>query len=316
MFRYILRRFFLLIVTMLLTSALIFALTQIIPGDVARLILGRDASEEQLQKLREDFGLNASVPQQYVNWLTGFVQGNWGRSFTGGNQPVRPLVVDRLGNSMRLALMTLAISVPLSVLLGVLAALRENTWVDSAISLLSLSVVGLPEFVTGLVLINGIALGMKGLGLPATSFVPKNDIGDWIRQLILPALTATFVLLGYVSRLTRAGVLDELKKPYVRTAVLKGLPGRVVIFKHVLRNALLPTITVIAISFGWLIGGLVVIESVYNYPGLGALLVDAVKQKNLFLLQAIVMVTIFFFAVANLAADVLYALLNPRIRLE
>lgn len=316
MFRYILRRFLLLIVTMLITSAIIFALTQIIPGDVARIILGRDASEEQLQKLRHDFGLDVPAPQQYANWLMGFVKGDWGRSFTGGNQQVRPLVTDRLGNSMRLALMTLAISVPLSVLLGVLAALYENTWIDSLISLVSLSVVGLPEFVTGLVLINGIALGVRGLGLPATSVVPKADLADWIRQLILPALTATFVLLGYVSRLTRAGVLDELKKPYVRTAVLKGLPGRVVIFKHVLRNALLPTITVIAISFGWLIGGLVVIESVYNYPGLGALLVDAVKQKNLFLLQAIVMVTIFFFAVANLVADVLYALLNPRIRLE
>jgi peptide/nickel transport system permease protein len=316
MFRYLLRRFFLLIVTMIITSALIFALTQLVPGDVARLILGRDASEEQLQQLREEFGLNAPAPQQYVNWLMGFVKGDWGRSFTGANQPVRPLVTERLGNSMRLALMTLIISVPLSVLLGVLAALYENTWVDSAISLLSLSVVGLPEFVTGLVLINGLALGVRELGLPATSFVPRNDIGDWIRQLILPSLTATFVLLGYVSRLTRAGVLDELKKPYVRTAILKGLPGRVVIFKHVLRNALLPTITVIAISFGWLIGGLVVIESVYNYPGLGALLVEAVKQKNLFLLQAIVMVTIFFYALANLTADVLYALLNPRIRLE
>lgn len=124
------------------------------------------------------------------------------------------------------------------------------------------------------------------------------------------------MILGYVARLTRAGVIDELKKPYVRTATLKGLPQRTVIFKHVLRNALLPTITVIAISFGWLIGGLVVIENVYNYPGLGALLVDAVKQKNLFLLQAIIMVTIFFFAVANLLADIIYAILNPRIRLE
>ncbi|HEX2908825.1 MAG TPA: ABC transporter permease [Phototrophicaceae bacterium] len=217
---------------------------------------------------------------------------------------------------MRLAFMTLVIAVPLSVLLGVIAALYENTWIDSAISLLSLAVVGLPEFVTGLVLINGLALGARALGLPATSTVPDNTLGDWIRQLILPATTATFVLIGYVSRLTRAGVLDELKKPYVRTATLKGLPWPQIIFKHVLRNALLPTITVLAISFGWLIGGLVVIENVYNYPGLGALMVEAVKQKNLFVLQAVVMVTIFFFALANLTADVLYAVLNPRIRLE
>ncbi len=316
MVRFLIRRTLLLVVTLLITSVIIFGLTQLVPGDVARLILGRDASAESLQALREEFGLNDPAPQQYVRWLGGFVVGDWGRSITGAKQAVRPLVTERLGNSMRLALMTMLISVPLSIFLGVIAALNENTWIDSAVSLLTLSVVGLPEFVTGLVLINGLALGVKALNLPATSAVPDNTIADWIHQLILPSITATFVLLGYVARLTRAGVIDELKKPYVRTATLKGLPQRTVIFKHVLRNALLPTITVIAISFGWLIGGLVVIENVYNYPGLGALLVDAVKQKNLFLLQAIIMVTIFFFAVANLAADVIYAILNPRIRLE
>jgi peptide/nickel transport system permease protein len=316
MFRYTLRRSLLLIVTLLITSVVVFGLTQLLPGDVARLILGREASDQQLMQFREQYGLNYPVPQQYVNWLTGFVKGDWGRSFTGGGQPVRPLVETRLGNSMRLALMTLLISVPLSLLLGVVAALWENTWLDSLISLFTLSVVGLPEFVTALVLINGVALGIRGLGLPATSVVPNNTVADWIRQLLLPSLTAAFVLLGYISRLTRAGVIDELKKPYVRTAILKGLPRRVVILKHVLRNALLPTITVIAISFGWLIGGLVVIENVYNYPGLGSLLVEAVKQKNLFLLQAIVMLTIFFFALANLLADILYAVFNPRIRLE
>lgn len=316
MLRYVTRRILLLIVTLFVTSALIFALTQLIPGDVARLILGRDASPEALAQLRAEFGLDKPAPEQYVNWLMGFVRGDWGRSISGANQQVRPLVVERLGNSMQLALMTMIISIPLSILLGVLAALWENSWVDSLISLMSLSVVGLPEFVTGLVLINGLALGFRELGLPATSRVPGNDVGEWIRQLILPAITATLVLLGYISRLTRAGVVDELKKPYVRTATLKGLSWQTVIFKHVLRNALLPTITVIALSFGWLIGGLVVIENVYNYPGLGALLVDAVKQKNLFLLQAIVMVIVFFLALANLAADLLYAMLNPRIRLE
>lgn len=316
MLPFLTRRIALLVVTLFITSLIIFGLTQLVPGDVARLILGRDASPEALQALRAEFGLDKPAPEQYANWLMGFVKGDWGRSISGANQAVRPLVTERLGNSMRLAFMTLLISIPLSVGLGVLAALYENTWVDSLISLFSLSVVGLPEFVTGLVLINGLALGLKGLGFPATSSVPDNTIGDWIRELFLPSVTATLVLLGYVSRLTRAGVLDELKKPYVRTAVLKGLPYRRVIIKHVLRNALLPTITVIAISFGWLIGGLVVIENVYNYPGLGALLVEAVKQKNFFLLQAIVMVVVFFFAFANLIADILYGVLNPRIRLE
>jgi peptide/nickel transport system permease protein len=169
--------------------------------------------------------------------------------------------------------------------------------------------------VTGLVLINFLALQ---LGLfPATSLVlPGYSLGDWLQVLFLPAVTATLVLLGYVARMTRAGVVEELKRPYVRTAVLKGLPQRVVIFKHVLRNALLPTITVIALSIGWLIGGLVVIENVFNYPGMGSLLVEAVKQKNIPVVQAVVMLTIVFFALANLAADLLYAALNPRIRLS
>lgn len=315
MLRYLIRRLFLLVITMLVTSLLIFALTQLLPGDTARLILGREASEQAIANLREEFGLNDPIPQQYANWLGRFIQGDWGRSFSSDNQEVLPLVMERLGNTLRLGLMTLVISIPLSILLGIIAALRENTWIDSSISMLSLSVVGLPEFVTGLVLINIFALQLGWL--PATASVPTNGtLGQWIRVLLLPAITATFVLLGYVSRMTRAGVIDEIKKPYVRTATLKGLPRRQVIFKHVLRNALLPTITVIALSVGWLIGGLVVIENVFNYRGLGALLVEAVKQKNLPVIQAVVMITIFFFAVANLAADILYAVLNPRIRLQ
>lgn len=314
MLRYIVRRILLLFVTMILTSIIVFALTQFIPGDIARLLLGREASEQALENFREQFGLNDPLPQQYTNWLTGFIKGDWGRSFSSGNPPVRPLVLERLGNSLRLMLMTVAISIPLSIVLGILAALRENTWVDSSISVISLSVVGLPEFVTGLVLINVFALQLGWF--PATALVSSShQFGDWLRILFLPAMTATLVLLGYVSRMTRAGVIDELKKPYVRTAVLKGLPRRRVIFKHVLRNALLPTITVIALSVGWLIGGLVVIENVFNYSGLGALLVEAVKQKNIPMLQAVVMITIFFYALANLIADILYAVLNPRIRL-
>lgn len=315
MLRFLVRRILLLVVTMLITSVIIFALTQLLPGDIARLILGRDAGEAALEALREEFGLNDPIPLQYVKWLTGFVTGDWGRSFSSGNPTVRPLVLARLANSTRLMLMTLALSIPLSIILGVVAALRENTWVDSSISVVSLSVVGLPEFVTGLVLINVFAHGLDWF--PATSLVSSDfQFIDWIRILFLPAITATLVLLGYVSRMTRAGVLEEIRKPYVRTATLKGLPQRKIIFKHVLRNALLPTITVIAISVGWLIGGVVVIESVFSYPGLGALLIEAVKQKNIPLLQACVMVIIFFFALANLTADILYAVLNPRIRLR
>jgi peptide/nickel transport system permease protein len=309
------RRVGLLIVTLLIASAVIFALTVLLPGDTARIILGRDARPEAIEALREELGLNDPAPVQYVNWLASFVTGDWGRSFTGGNAAVRPLVLDRMGNSLQLALLAILLSVPLSIALGTLAGLRENRRTDAAISVGALAVVGLPEFVTSLVL---IAVFAKGLGwFPATSSAPDpGDPAAWLRNLMLPAIAASFVLIAYIVRMTRAGVIEELKKPYVRTAALKGLPQRTVIVRHVLRNALLPTITIIALSFGWLVGGLVVIENVFNYPGLGRLMTTAVERKDLPLLQASVMVVIFVFALANLIADVLYSVLNPRIRFD
>ncbi len=314
MIRYLARRVALLLITLLLTSIIVFALTQFLPGDIARLILGRDASPQTVNDFRQRFGLNDPLPMQYVHWLSGLAQGNPGRSFSAGNPPVMPLVQSRLSNSLRLAALTLLLSVPLSITVGVIAALYADTWVDGLISLISLAVVGLPEFVTGIVLINVFALGLHWF--EATSLVRDSyTLGEWLRVLILPALTASFVLFGYITRLTRAGMIEELKKPYVRTAVLKGLPYRQIIVRHVLRNALLPTITVIAISTGWLMGGLVVIENVYNYPGLGSLLIEAVNQKNLPVLQTVVVLVVFIYAVSNLVADILYAVLNPRVRL-
>jgi peptide/nickel transport system permease protein len=315
MIRVLIRRLGLLAITLLIASAFVFALTTLLPGDTARLILGRDARPEALEALRAELGLDQPVVTQYVNWLTSYVSGDWGRAFTGGSAQVRPLVLERLGNSMQLAFLALLISVPLSVTLGTLAGLRENKTTDAVISVGSLAIVGLPEFVTSLVL---IAVFARGLGwFPASSTAPDiTDPGAWLRNLLLPALAASFVLIAYIVRMTRAGVIEELRKPYVRTAVLKGLPYRTVIIKHVLRNALLPTITIIALSFGWLIGGLVVIENVFNYPGLGRLMTAAVERKDIPLLQASVMTVIFIFAFANLLADLIYSLLNPRIRFE
>jgi peptide/nickel transport system permease protein len=314
MIRFILRRALLLLLTLFVTSALVFALTQWLPGDVARLILGREASPQRIAQFNADFGLDAPPLEQYTRWLGGFLQGNWGRSFTAGNPPVRPLVLERLGNSLILAGVTLLISVPIALFLGVLTALYADTWLDNLVTLLTLSVVGLPEFVTGIVLVNVFALQLGWF--EATSLIqPAQDVGQWARILALPALTASFVLIGYITRLTRAGTLNELGKAYVRTARLKGLPYRVVLVRHVLRNALMPTVTVIAISIGWLIGGMVVIENVFSYPGVGSELVRAVQQKNLPVLQAITVIVVFTFALANTLADVLYAWLNPRVRL-
>jgi peptide/nickel transport system permease protein len=312
--RYILRRIGFLALTFVLTSLIIFTVTQFLPGDVARVILGREAGEAQVQALREELGLNDPLPVQYVRWLGDFVTGDWGQSFSTKSE-IRPLVLGRLRNSLMLAFITIIISVPLAVFLGVIAGLNENKASDNIISVSSLSVVGLPEFVTGLVLIQIFSFKLRIL--PANSSIkPGASFMESLPMLILPALTATFVLLAYITRLTRAGVVEELKADYTRTAVLKGMSRRTVVVKHVLRNALLPTITVIAISFGWLISGLIVIENVFNYPGLGRLMVFAIDRRDLPLLQAVTLVTVLGFAFANLIADLLYAYLNPRIRLE
>jgi peptide/nickel transport system permease protein len=310
---YILRRLGFLVLTLLITSIIVFLVTRWLPGDVARVILGREAGEAALESLREELGLNDPLYVQYGRWLMDFVVGDWGMSFSTRSE-IRPLVMGRVRNSLRLALVTLVISVPLAIVLGVVAGLNEDTVIDSVISISALSVVGLPEFVTGLILIQIFAFGLNIL--PASSSVPPDvSFVEVLPKLILPSLTATLVLLAYVARLTRAGVIEELEKSYVRTAALKGLPYRTVVFKHVLRNALMPTITVVAISFGWLISGLVVVENVFNYPGLGRLLVFAVGRNDLPVIQALIMVTVVGFASANLVADLLYGFLNPRIRL-
>jgi peptide/nickel transport system permease protein len=314
MIRYVLRRLGFLLLTLLLTSLIIFVVTQLLPGDIARIILGREAGQAAVEALREELGLNEPLVVQYVSWLGDFVTLDWGRSFST-QADIFPVVMQRLRNSMMLAAVILVISIPLAVILGIVAGLNEDSLIDSAISIGSLSVVGLPEFVTGLVLIQVFALWLGWL--PANSSIRLGTgFFEALPMLILPALTATLVLLAYIARLTRAGVIEELHKDYVRTAVLKGLPRDRVTAKHVLRNALLPTITVIAISFGWMISGLIVIENVFNYPGLGRLMVFAIDRRDLPMLQAVTMVTVIAFAGANLLADLLYAYLNPRIRLD
>lgn len=312
MFRYTIKRLMFLCLTVLLTSVIIFSITQLLPGDVARIILGREAGEQALNQLRLELGLDDPVPIQYSRWLGKFILGDWGTAYSTKTE-IRPLVMQRLGNSLILAIITLAIAVPIAVVFGIIAGLNENKRLDHIIGISTLVVVGLPEFVTGLVLIQVFSFGLDWL--PANSSIrPGMTIEEKIPMLVLPAITATLVILAYISRLTRSGVIEELKRPYVRTADLKGLPRHTVITKHVLRNALLPTITAIAISSGWLISGLIVIENVFNYPGIGRLMIFAIDRRDLPLIQALAMITVLGFALANLAADLLYAYLNPRIR--
>lgn len=312
MTRYFFRRLAFLVLTVWLTSVIVFVVTQLLPGDVARVILGREAGEAALQALRHQLGLDRPLWVQYFSWLANFATGHWGMSFST-RTAIYPLVMERLRNSLMLAGVIMVFSIPTAVGLGILAGLNEGKWIDNLISITSLSVVGLPEFVTGLVLIQVLSFGLGWL--PANSSIrPGTAFFDALPRLILPALTAMLVLLAYIARLTRAGVIEELKQPYVRTADLKGLPASTVSIKHVVRNALLPTVTVIAISFGWMISGLIVIENVFNYPGLGRLMVFAISRHDLPTLQAVTMVTVIGYASANLLADFLYALLDPRVR--
>lgn len=314
--RFILRRLAFFVFTLFFTSALVFALTRVLPGDVARVILGREATEEQVAALRAELGLDQPLTRQYVDWVSDFVRGDWGRTFSGPRQDVRTIVLERLEKSAWLAGLTLALAVPFSIALGVVAGLTEGRLPDSLISILSLSVVSLPEFVTGLFLINVVARNTGLFPASSSGVGPETTFLEALPRLWLPAITATLVLVAYIARLTRAGVIEQLKQDYVRTAVLKGLPYRVVVVKHVLRNALLPTVTVIANSTGWLISGLVVIEFVYGYRGLGSLLIASIEDRNLPQIQAIVMITVGVILVANFTADMLYAALNPRISLS
>ncbi len=325
MWRFFLRRALFFVFTLILTSIIVFLLVRVLPGDVARVIAGgREAPQARVDEVREELNLDAPLPVQYVRWMTNFIGGDWGTSSAFRGEDNRALILERLRNSGRLAALALLIAVPLSITLGVIAGLTEGQWPDNTISIATLSVVSLPEFVTGLFLINVVAIRWQDNPLaeqfgwfPASSSVPvAASFSEALPALWLPAITATLVMLAYVARLTRAGVIEELKRDYVRTAALKGIPRRRVLVRHVLRNALLPTITVIAISTTWLISGLVVIEFVFGYPGLGSALITAINRRDLFLIQAITVVTVSVVLVANFLADVLYAVVNPRIKLE
>ena len=310
---YVLRRIGFILLTLLLSSVIIFAVTQLLPGDVAQVVLGQFATKTAIENLREELGLNRPPHIQYLDWVTSFIKGDWGNSMVS-RQPVFPMVMGRLKNSAMLAGVALLMYVPLGIFLGVLAALRQGKLLDQIISAVSMTFVGLPEFVNGLLLIALFAIGLEWL--PANSSInPNSSFAEALPYLILPAIAVSLTNLGYVARMTRAGTIDVLRTDYVRAADLKGLPGWQGLTRHVLRNALLPTITVVAMGVGWLFGGLIVTEAVFGYPGLGRLLVFGIQRRDLPLIQACSMMVVAIYSFSNLIADIMYGLLNPRIRL-
>jgi peptide/nickel transport system permease protein len=309
--RFLLRRLWLSAITLLLVSIVLFAVAEVLPGDVGRTILGPFATNEQVAQLNRELGLDRPLPVRYVDWLSGFISGDWGQSPLL-NTPVRPLVVERMINSLMLATFALALVVPVSIGLGVLAALHRDGPIDRVISVTGLSLIALPEFVAGVVVLVVFAVQLGWF--PVSSEVPSANPVDVIRQFLLPSIPLVLVLFGYIARMARAGTVEALDSNYVRTAVLKGLPRRTLIWRHVLRNALLPTISVVSVQVGYLFGGLVVIETLFNYPGIGKLLLDSAIGHDLPVLEATVLVVAVLFMLSNLVADSLYAVLNPRIR--
>jgi peptide/nickel transport system permease protein len=311
--RFLLVRLGLALVTLVLVSMIVFAVAEVLPGDVGRTILGPYASNEQVERLNHELGNDRPLPVRYGDWVSGFITGDWGESALL-NRAVRPLVLDRLSNSLVLGLFALVLIVPFSIGFGVLAALNHGKALDRVISVTGLSLIALPEFVTGIILL--VVFAVKLGWFPVSSAVPSANPVDVVRQLLLPSIPLMFVLFGYIARMARVGTIDALQSNYTRTAVLKGLPQRTVVWRHVMRNAILPTISVVSVQVGYLVGGLVVIETLFSYPGIGELVLDSARGHDLPVLQATVLVVAVIYMASNLVADVLHGVLNPRIRLE
>jgi peptide/nickel transport system permease protein len=310
---FLLRRFGLMILTLWILTLIVFFAGQILPGDPGRAILGNLASPSSVQALDHKLGVDRPLLTRYLSWLGGLLHGNLGTSYTY-QSAVEPFIRAALINSVKLAVLAFVIVVPLGILGGVVAALYAGRGADRVISVTGLSLSSVPEFVSGIVVIVVFGIALKVLPVTASAGTGAGVFNQF-RHLILPAIPLVFVLFGYIARMARAGTIEALNSDYARTAVLKGLPRRTVIRRHVLRNSLLPTITVIATQTGYLIGGLVVVETLFNYQGLGNLIFKAAQAKDFAMLEAGVLVIGVVYVLATLAADLLLTLLNPRLRI-
>jgi peptide/nickel transport system permease protein len=310
---FLLRRLGLMVLTLWILSVIVFFAGQILPGDPARATLGQLASPAAVQALDAQLGVNRPLLTRYLSWIGGLLHGNFGTSYAY-RTAVEPFIRAALINSIKLALLAFVIVVPLGIIGGVVAALHAGRGADRAISLTGLSLSTVPEFVSGIVVI--VIFGVELKWLPVTASAGAGA-GDWnqFRHLILPAIPLVLVLFGYIARMARAGTIESLNSDYTRTAVLKGLPRATVIRRHVLRNSLLPTITVIATQTGYLIGGLVVVETLFNYQGIGNLIYKAALAKDFPMMEAGVLVIGVVYVLATLGADLLLIWLNPRLRI-
>ena len=309
--RMIAQRLALGLLTLFIVSVLIFLATELLPGDFAEEFLGQSATPETVAAIRRELGLDQPMVIRYVQWLGGALQGDFGNSLAN-RRPVAELIGSRLGNTLFLALYAAAIAVPLSLVLGILVALFRNSAFDRIANATALTSISFPEFFMAYILILWFA-GADGIFPSLSTFRGDPGFGEKLYRAFLPALTLTLVVTAHMMRMTRAAIINLLASPYIEMARLKGMSPMRVIVKHALPNALAPIINVIAINLAYLITGVVVVEVVFVYPGLGQLMVDSVASRDMPVVQAVALIFAAAYVLLNLLADVLSTLSNPRL---
>jgi peptide/nickel transport system permease protein len=314
MARFIARRLALSVITLWLLATIVFVIANVLPNDVGRTILGPFAPQESVDALNHKLGTDRPILVRYVDAMRGLVTLDFGTSFVSGS-PVLPQLLGAVGRSAKLAGLALLITIPISIVAGLYAARRRDRLADRAIVLLGVTSSSIPEFVTGTVLV--VVVGVQLRWLPVLATPPATaDLLTTIRYLLMPAIAMAIVYFGYIARMTRAGTIEVLQSDYIRTATMKGLTTAQVMRRHVLRNALVPTVAVIAVQIGYLFGGIIGVEKIFNYNGMGQLMLFAAQRKDIPLLTAGVLVIGIVYMLATLAADMTMAWMNPRIRLD
>ena len=304
MLQYIVKRLLGLIPTLLIVGVLVFMFVHLLPGDPARLAAGPDATPATVDLVRKDLGLDKSLPEQFVRFVTGALQGDFGRSVRT-KRPVSTEIRERFAATFWLTVAAMAWSVAIGMFLGVVSAVWRNRWPDRVGMTLAVSGISFPAFALGMVLMEIFSVQLRWL--------PTIGAESW-RHYILPSLTLGAAVAAIMARFTRSSFVDILQEDYVRTARAKGLSESVVVLKHGLRNALIPVVTMMGLQFGFLLGGSIVVEVVFNWPGMGRLLVDAVDMRDYPVIQGLVLLFSLEFILINLIVDVLYAVINPTIR--
>lgn len=312
MLAYVIRRLFATLLVMAMVAVFVFLLLHLSPGDPAAIIAGDNATPEAIDGIRQKLGLSDSLPVQFVRWIGHVVQGDLGVSIFS-NEPVLTLVSQRLEPTISLALTTLLVAVTLAITFGVLAAWKAGTWIDRALMVVSVVGFSVPGFVVGYLLIYLFAIELRWL--PVQGYTPISEgLDGWARNLVLPSITLGLAYVALIARITRASMLDVLSEDYIRTAKAKGVANESMLLKHALKNAGVPIVTVIGIGVALLISGVVITETVFNIPGVGRLVVDAIARRDYPIIQGVILIFSGVYVLVNLLVDLTYTVIDPRIR--